>query len=75
MAANSTLLRLFSKKPKSPLLVVTSPCAKFNPRSTGNRYGKNSGRILVPPNLKVSQKSKMAACIPEVNMKLLCIGL
>jgi hypothetical protein len=40
MGANTTLHRLFLRTPKSPLLVTTSHCAKFNPFSTGNQ---NSG--------------------------------
>jgi len=41
MGANSKLLHLVLRMPKSPLLVATStPCAKFDPRSTENQ---NSG--------------------------------
>jgi len=36
MGANSTLLLLFLRKLKSPLLAATPPCARFDPRSTGN---------------------------------------
>jgi len=39
MGANSTSLRLFFRMPKSPLLVATLSCAKFDPRSYGNQNG------------------------------------
>jgi len=39
MGANSTLLRLFFRMPKSPLLVATLPCAKFDPCLAENQNG------------------------------------
>jgi len=37
--ANSTLQCLFFRLRKSPLLVAASPCAKFDPGTTGNKIG------------------------------------
>jgi len=39
LEANSTLLRLFLKMSKPPLLIANSPCAQFYLRSTGNQNG------------------------------------
>jgi len=33
--------------PKSPLLVATSPCVKFNLRSTGNKMADVSQEVIV----------------------------
>jgi len=89
LEANSTLLRLVLRVPKSPLLIATSPCAQFDPSSTGNQNGENRkhlnltllmeymrnfngiriyiasnsivGRLLDQDDVRVSEKSKMAA--------------
>jgi len=37
---------------KSPLQVATSPCANFDPNSTGNKNGGCEPEVLVPEIVK-----------------------
>jgi len=48
MEANTTLLRLFLRMPKSPLLVTASSCLQNSIRGQGNQNGKVKPEVLVP---------------------------
>jgi len=47
LEANSTLLRLFLRIPKSPLLIATLPCAQFDASSTRNQNGGRETRNIL----------------------------
>jgi len=48
MEANATLLRLFMRMPKSPLLVATSDYTQFDPLSTEIKMVDMKPDVLVP---------------------------